>query len=367
MPDQNDTQGGGGSPGPSRADELELWDRVLKRWNEHTARQIRNVGITVSVVIAIAGFFGIRSIDRMVEESVRTGVSEAVAKESRNLQTNIDRLSDQAGNSMATMIVKLAAFQQQSDEASELIVKMKKDSITFGRLNTELNERIANMKRATARFDDLQTKLIARLDKADAVVSGFAGLERELQTRLDGFRAQLASAERELKKSREDVRVVKADVVRANRLASSVALAAAPAQKSEVFAKIVPLEPAEVRALRVRQVPDKLDKYTRSKRPLYLLTFSIGVDKQATTRDPEDLLDAIETVTYRFDKRWFKRAEIERTNREDNFKLAMRVWGSTMVGVRAKLAGRARPVCWSGMMSLDRPVVLKPLSVCPPL
>ena len=345
MSNQDDTQGGDASPDPNRAQELELWDRVLKRWNEHTARQIRNVGIAVSVVIALAGFFGIRSIDRMVEETMGKEVIKATDDALKKVEEDTNRLSTRLGELQADMIVEVAALKKEADKARALVDQVEEDGKRYKELDTALRARLAAMEMDAGRLE---------------------AIEADLSTRMDGLKAELANTERELKKSQETVRVVKADVGRANRLASSVALAAAPAQKSGPTEEIARLAPEEVRALRVRQVPDKLEKYDRSKRPIYLLNYSITVDRRATARNPDDLLDAIEKVTYQFDKRWFKRSEIERTNRADNFRLGMRVWGITEVGVRAKLTGRARPVCWSGLMSLDRPVMLKPLSTCPP-
>ena len=51
-----------------RADELELWDRVLNRWDKHTGRQVKIAVSAVSFVIVVVGFLGVRSLDSMVEE-----------------------------------------------------------------------------------------------------------------------------------------------------------------------------------------------------------------------------------------------------------------------------------------------------------
>jgi hypothetical protein len=128
----------------------------------------------------------------------------------------------------------------------------------------------------------------------------------------------------------------------------------------------MPLAPDDVGALRVRQVPDKLDKSNRAGQSYYLLNYSIAVAKGETGRNPGSILEAIERVTYFFDERWFKKSAIVRQNREDNFNLSLTVWGSTAFRVEAKLTGRTQPVCWSGRMSLTKTIELEPLRECPP-
>ncbi len=80
--------------GKLRADELELWERVLERWNKYTGRQVKIAVSSVSFVIVVVGFLGVRSLDTMVEETVRSGVVAAAADVRTDIERDTKRLSD---------------------------------------------------------------------------------------------------------------------------------------------------------------------------------------------------------------------------------------------------------------------------------
>lgn len=331
-----------------RSFELELWERLHKRWDEKTGRQVKIWGAGVGIGITVAGAFGFTSITGMVEGSVRDGVEQAANTVMERVDNDIGRLSDQLAGRLASMRVAVAKLEADAKTADDLIARMQTAAATFDKLDLDLEERIAKVKAATRQYEALETELRDRIAKSEAVASQFSGLERKLLA------------------SQKSIELVRENASRVDRIVSSIALTAAPSQETVVTEAAMPLAPDDVGALRVRQVPDKLDKSNRAGQSYYLLNYSIAVAKGETGRNPGSILEAIERVTYFFDERWFKKSAIVRQNREDNFNLSLTVWGSTAFRVEAKLTGRTQPVCWSGRMSLTKTIELEPLRECPP-
>ncbi len=345
--------------GKLRADELELWDRVLNRWDKHTGRQVKFAVSAVTFVIVVVGFLGVRSLDSMVEETVRSGVEMAAAKVMANIEKDTERLSDQLGNRLATMIVEVAKLEQEADKARDLVTRMEEDAKHFGELDTEIRERMSitesRMKTFRVKFGDE----FANLE------NGLKSTSEKIERRMAVFSTDFANLESELKATKEKIQSVKDDVGRVDRIAASVALAAAPSQNEDRLARKLPqlseLGPGVLDALTIRQVPTPLGKPSSGyDKQNYLLTFSAFVEETVPDQTARDLLDSIEKVTYVLSERWFKPNTRERSNRNDNFQFAVTVWGRTPVEAKAEFVQGSPPICWSGLMDLKKTIKLKP-------
>jgi hypothetical protein len=99
-------------------------------------------------------------------------------------------------------------------------------------------------------------------------------------------------------------------------------------------------------------------------RQAYDLVFTACVweDKQCTARD----FKAIDKVIYRLDPRWFSAPEETRINPSDQFKLELRVWGSTKVTACIFLNGNDRPIVRSGRMDLHQTLKWGPETAAEP-
>ena len=358
-----------------RADELELWDRVLERWNKHTGRQVKIVASTVSVVIVVVGFLGVNSLDTMVEERVRSGVVTAAADVRTDIERDTKRLSDQLGKRLATMIVGVAKLDQEAQKARELVTRMEKDAKRFSKLDTEIRGRMEKTESRIAGFSAdfarLESGLTATTEKIQSRMAGFsadfARLEtgltattEKIQSRMAGFGADFARLESGLTATTEKIQTVKDDLGRV----ASAALATAPSQEedSRPASKLPPLSelgPGVLDALVIRQVPTRLGKSgTEYGKQTYLLTFSAFVEETVPIKTARALLDSIEKVTYVLSKRWFRPNIRERTNRNNNFQFTVTVWGRTPVEAKAEFVQGAPPVCWSGLMDLEKTIKL---------
>ena len=332
-----------------RADELELWDRVLERWNKHTGRQVKIAVSTVSFVIVVVGFLGVRSLATMVEETVRSGVQAAAADVRTDIERDTKRLSDQLGKRLATMIVGVAKLDQEAQKARELVTRMEKDAKRFSKLDTEIRGRMEKTESRMAGF----SADFARLE------SGLTATTEKIQSRMAGFGADFARLESGLTATTEKIQTVKDDLGRV----ASAALATAPSQEEDRPASKLPplseLGPGVLDALVIRQVPTRLGKSgTEYGKQTYLLTFSAFVEETVPIKTARALLDSIEKVTYVLSKRWFKPNIRERTNRNNNFQFTVTVWGRTPVEAKAEFVQGAPPVCWSGFMDLEKTIKL---------
>jgi hypothetical protein len=326
-----------------RANELELWDRVLTRWNSHVGRQVKVGASIVTFVIVVVGFLGIRSLDTLVEDSVETGVTNAANQVRADIEKDTGRLSELLSEKLASMTGEVGMLEKEADKAEKLVTDMEARSKRFDTLETELNNKLETIKAMTARVD--------------AVNSQVQTLQADLDKTSGKLNEQMASIETLIKTTSDKLAEVE-------RIASSLAVdvATASAEDTERIADvrknppISELGPGVLDALGVRLVPTKLADTAKYTRQTYLLTTALFVEPSVPDDKANQLLDAISQVTYTLDERWFSNSEIVRTNRENNFQFTVTVWGVTRVGAKAEFVQGADPICWSSLMSLNNPV-----------
>ena len=81
-----------------------------------------------------------------------------------------------------------------------------------------------------------------------------------------------------------------------------------------------------------------------SSKKWYEIIYEVLVENNDVTHgDPVG--DVVRKVVYLFDERWYPNPRRERVNAKQNFRLSVRVWGSTRVNVEVELVGFAKPVC----------------------
>ncbi len=106
------------------------------------------------------------------------------------------------------------------------------------------------------------------------------------------------------------------------------------------------------RALPVAQAADAA---ATPGRRVYEVEYSVSIDDTAATRRHGGSA-LIEKVTYRLDDRWFSNPEHVSIDPANNFRLSVRVWGSTKVEVAIVVKGLDAPIERSRLMSLSEPV-----------
>jgi hypothetical protein len=344
-------ESGSGKGEHLRPIELELWDRILERWNKHIARQIKITASVVSFVIVVAGFLGIRSLDSMVEQEIRESVRPEVLRVTNEIQARIDEdtgrftetLRDQlfkSSVSLTEMTNNVAEMEATAAKAEKLIARMEGYSTRFGEIESDLH----------GRMDELTDTVATTGDELIASVEGyrkrFSGIESDVYGRVD----KLGTTERELSARMESI----TDEIALLERSASVALETAPSQGRGEATSVVELSAANLDAIGVRQVPTPLGEASgQSGRRSYLLTFSVFVADAVPRGEVQALLDSIQMVTYTLAERWFNPNVFARTNRKDNFQFSVTVWGNTEVQARAEFIRGASPVCWEGWMKLD--------------
>lgn len=326
-------------PDPLRAHELELWDRVLHRWNMHIGRQVK-IGVSVvSTVIVVVGFLGVRSLDKMVEDTVKTGVTTTEKAIWTEIEKQTLRHSENLVDKLATMTVEVSALEKEAEKARDLVDRMEAQS---------------------KRFEELKAKFAAQLES----VEGYARRFEEIETHVDGQLATLtetsAAIEGQLKSTQDTLARVTENIERVDQIATTAAYAAATATEDDTTRLSAARPSVEelgsnlLDTLGVRQVPTPLARKDQDTRATYLLTTSVFVDDLIPAETANKLLDSIESVTYTLSERWFKNNVLKRTNRQNNFQFTLTVWGRTTIKAKAEFVGKAPPICWSGLMDLEQ-------------
>lgn len=332
--------------GTLRANELELWDRVLTRWNSHVGRQVKIGASIVTFVIVVVGFLGVRSLDTLVQDSVETGVTNAANQVRADIEKDTDRLSELLSEKLASMTGEVGMLEKEADKAEKLVTDMDARSKRFDTLETELNRKLETIESMVARVDEVESRVQsvkANLDRTSARISEqMASIETLIKTTSD----KVADVERIAATLAVDVSAATAED--AGRLAD--------VRKSP---PITELGSEVLEALGVRLVPTKLAETASYARQTYLMTTALFVDSSLPADQANRLLDSIAKVTYTLNERWFKNPRIVRTNRENNFQFTVTVWGPTRVGAKAEFVQGVPPICWSSMMSLGDPVEFK--------
>jgi hypothetical protein len=332
--------------GTLRANELELWDRVLTRWNSHVGRQVKIGASIVTFVIVVVGFLGVRSLDTLVQDSVETGVTNAANQVRADIEKDTGRLSELLSEKLASMTGEVGMLEKEADKAEKLVTDMDARSKRFDTLETELNKKLETIEAMAARVD--------------AVNSRVQAVEADLDKTSARINEQMTSIETLIKATSDKLAEVE-------RIASSLAVdvATASAEDTERLADVRKNPPVSalganvLDALGVRLVPTKLADTAKNTRQTYLLTTALYVEPSVPDDQANQLLDAISKVTYSLDERWFSNPDIVRTNRENNFQFTVTVWGITRVEAKAEFVQGADPICWSNLMSLSGPVEFK--------
>jgi len=326
-----------------RANELELWDRVLVRWNQHIGRQVKIAISVVSFVIVVLGFLGIRSLDKLIEDSVEAGVTSAANKVRDDIEKDTDRLSNLLGDKLASMTGEVGMLEKEADKAEKLVTGMEARSKRFDALEAQLNEKLRTVEAMAKRVDAVNTRVQSVKDDLERTSAQINGQMRSIQELIATTTDKLAEVEHIA--STLAVNVTTAQAEDTERLAD--------VSKSP---PVSDLGPAVLDALGVRLVPTKLAESAKYTRQTYLLTTALFVAPTVPAEQANQLLDAVSRVTYTLDERWFSNPVIERTNRENNFQFTVTVWGVTRVKAKAEFVQGVEPICWSSLMSLADPV-----------
>lgn len=111
-------------------------------------------------------------------------------------------------------------------------------------------------------------------------------------------------------------------------------------------------------ALRVRQIATPTDYNVRD-REYVALTYSLDVDEHMADNPKSRIIAHVEKVEYAFDKRWFNPPVRTRTNKLQDFRYIVRVWGSTKVKVAIYLTNPTEILLREGYMDLHATTFLE--------
>jgi hypothetical protein len=248
----------------------------------------------------------------MLKESVTEGIKATREEVQKSVDSDTKRLSDRLGDKLASMILEVATLEKQAERARSLVDQMEEEDKRVKTIETDINSRV------------------------------------------NGLAANITQIAEELK---ANVQKIENKAHQTEQVITSLALTAAPSQGVDnTITRSSNVSTGALGFLAIRQVPTPLGKSSSEpSRPNYLLTFS-AVDEGQPQEEARALLDSVGRVTYRLDERWFTPHDFPKTNRADNFQFSVTVWGRTTVKAKAEFVGKAPPICWSGLMDLEKEV-----------
>ena len=166
-------------------------------------------------------------------------------------------------------------------------------------------------------------------------ISKAESLRSKLQNELTSKRKELSAIMGKLKTATNELEGLTAQISDAEIVKSS----------AEIPAKLRGILPAEIQRIKesvhIVQESEKADApkgREAENRNWYNVSYSVRMDRNEVT-DKYGGLDMIGKVIYHFNKRWYTNPDRTRINRMDNFRLSVRVWGSTEVEVEIFLEG----------------------------
>ena len=325
----------------SSAEELlqhKVWEHVEERLDKRTAR-MRSTFVLIAGLLGIIGvpslYFALQS---NVVENIKSDIAdqtrlitEQVAKENMRIQLQIATLDEkvksvnsllkQLDDQKKNLDARIVAAEQQSEVAKALEKNLKDAKQGADALKAEMQVQHNEVRKLLQEMNDrkqntdrMLIQLKENSDKATDLSLQLEATEKKASQQL----ASLADYSERL------------DVLQ-SRVDETL-----PVGGGEVAEPLAPIElsSADLDAVRVRQQVSNLDQKTDTGNRNYrLLTYSIFVDKNRTSEDPQRLLNSIRKVVYKMDPKWFSPNEYTRTNRDDNFQFTITVWGITNVAV----------------------------------
>ena len=125
-------------------------------------------------------------------------------------------------------------------------------------------------------------------------------------------------------------------------------------RRLEPIARPTPLTEDEIKTIRIKQVGKQVrDAASDNTRQWYDLTFTVEVETNGNVRDRNKVIEGIDRVVYKLNERWFSNSARTRINKQDDFRMTVRVWGITSVMVEVYVRGRKEPIEWEDSMRLE--------------
>ena len=111
----------------------------------------------------------------------------------------------------------------------------------------------------------------------------------------------------------------------------------------------------EIDATRIKEVPELVEGETAGPgRKWYNLHFTVDVETSKKAPDREKVFGAIDRVVYKLSEKWFSTSSSRtRINKDEDFRMTVRVWGRTWVKAEVYVRGREKPIIREGLMVLD--------------
>ena len=111
----------------------------------------------------------------------------------------------------------------------------------------------------------------------------------------------------------------------------------------------------EIDAIRIKEVPELVEGETAGPgRKWYDLHFTVDVETGKKAPDQEKVIGAIDRVVYKLSEKWLSTSSSRtRINKDEDFRMTVRVWGRTWVKAEIYVRGREKPIIREGLMVLN--------------
>lgn len=222
-----------------------------------------------------------------------------------------------------------------------------------------LIERKSELEAETQKLRSGLEDTLRRADDAQKRLTALEAEQRRVQIRKDELEGELRKAEDELARKMRELATANVELT---ALTAPVPEEQPIPVKSEIRKeKGIAAGEKEIikESIHVKQDANKDSApkgREREERQWYEILYSVQIDRNDVT-DKYGGLDLIGKVVYHFDNRWYTNPDRVRLNRSENFRLSVRVWGSTSVEVEIFLKGFDEPISRKRQMNLKETVV----------
>jgi hypothetical protein len=355
-------------------DESEREELLRRRLVETVANEIRprlfgTYVVIGTVVASLLGYVGYNIIsglegtakqyvERAIEDEIDPKIAEADLqfKEVDATQRQVQRLLDKSQSQIEAsdqliedLRRRLAGMVEERDKAARELEAAKA-------LRAETHADLAASREQLARLNDDVTSSLEQLNTLKDELQNLRAGSQEYDSLTNAFTA-ISDVQKSVGLIDGRLRAIEAGAAQGETHTVAATPQFTEAEKQEIEAAIhvhqaalavSPASPAAADAIKGGMaVPG---------RTIVEIEYTVTVDDTETTRRHGGN-QLIERVIYTLDKNWFSNPEIISINRVDNFKMSVRVWGRTKVGVTIVVNGLKDPIERARSMSLSDPVV----------